>query len=439
MPIARKVLVVLLSAAALLPACGDEDPTGVGGPLLPGGVIRSFEVVLDAGTFLTEATDLAGFAKPPASGFFLIAHRFGGSLESHALARFAPPPARVTFRDAAGTVREDTLPRFIGGQLVLRVDTLLTVPRAPLRLQLFRVAEAWDPGSADWRLRVDSGRVALAWSQPGGTVGALVDSAVWQPGTDSVVFAVDSQTVALWADTTNAARGALILAATDGTRMKSPLALLRLEARPSQRPDTVVTATVGSVARTFLFDPPPPSLTPLQVGGTPAWRSFLRFRGGLDTVSVACPGGAPGCRLRLGDATVNFAALLLDPLPVPAAFQPEAAFDIEARSVLETPGVPVARSPLGQLLGRVRTPVDPRAFAAGSKAPPAVEVPVTTFLSSLVAPLERADSARASTLALLATIEAGTFGFGTFAAGGTASAAPRLRIVLSIASEVQIQ
>src|SRR5690606_21073944 len=47
-------------------------------------------------------------------------------------------------------------------------------------------------------------------AEPGGTSAALVDTATWDPAEgDSVSFVVDSLTVALWADTLDAARGAL--------------------------------------------------------------------------------------------------------------------------------------------------------------------------------------------------------------------------------------
>ena len=152
----RAVVGGAVAAALVAAACGDEDPTGVGGPLLPGGVVRTFQVVLGPEAFLAGDTTLGGFTRPAESGYMVVAEDFGGTFDAHALARFDRPPRSVSYRDTAGATRQDTLPRFTGGVVVMRVDTARSAAAGPVRLRLHRIAEPWDPATATWTARVDS-------------------------------------------------------------------------------------------------------------------------------------------------------------------------------------------------------------------------------------------------------------------------------------------
>ncbi|MBI4409504.1 MAG: hypothetical protein HY561_07325 [Gemmatimonadetes bacterium] len=438
----HRFLAGLLAAALVLGACGDEDPTGVGGPLLPGGVVRSFEVVLDAGTFLLADTSAGQFHTPAQVGFLIVAHEFGGpspplepGLEAHALSRFGPAPGTVAFRDTAGNTRTDSLPRFIGGELLLRFDTLRSQAPGPVRLRVYPIVEAWHPGSASWTLRVDSGQVRLAWTEPGGTRGTAVDSAEWAAGRDTLTFTVDSATAAAWTDTANAARGALLLAEAEA-RLRITSVQLRLRARPSARPDTIVLSGVVPTLSTFVFDPPAPATRALQVTGTPTWRSFLRLRQRLDTLSVACA-DCPGGRVRLADVVINRAALVLQPVAGPPGFIPEDSLLIEARPVLVSELLPLARSPLaGRAAGVLQSRLAPAAFAGAGAAP--VELPLTSFVAALAATPVAGEPQPLNTLALLGVPEGVLFGFATFASRDSVGAAPRLRLVVTRAIEVEL-
>lgn len=433
---------LLLGGGLVVIACADDDPTGVGGDLPPGGSIRTYELLLEPEAFLASDTALAGFYQPAGASFGVLAGGAGG-LNANVLIRFAAPPSRVAYRDTMGVSREDTLPTYIGADLVVRVDTLRSVASGPVDLELHRIGEEWDPRSATWTERVDSGDVRLSWSQPGGTRAALVATATWGPDAgDSVTFAVDSQTVALWADTTDATRGALIAVTNPDARLISLFALLRLHARPSARPDTVVVVNVGPVGMTFVFDPQPPTTGDLRIGGVPTWRSYLQFQR-LDTLTLPCPGEDPaaGCVLPLDEVKINYAALLLRPADMPSALVPTDSLVIDARSVLVKPSVPLDRAPLGSNAAvRPSRAIPPERFLPDWEGgDEAIEVPVTQFVAALAA--GRGDDGAddpPSVLALFAAAEGRDFGFGTFGAKGAASA-PRLRLVVSTASRVEIR
>jgi len=421
-------------------ACADEDPTGVGGPLVPGGTVHTYEIVLDPPDFLASDTALGGFIEPALVGYRMLAGGYEG-MTANGLARFAAPPATVTYVDGEGATRTDTLPSYIGGRVVLRMDTLRSAAPGPVRLELHRVGEEWDPRSASWALRVDSGGVELPWTEPGGTSAALVDTATWDPAEgDSVSFVVDSLTVALWADTLDAARGALIRVATPDARLRSPSVVLRLDARPSAKPDTVVTVSLSSIGGSFVFDPDPLAGSALRVGGVPSWRSYFHVQR-LDTLAFPCPGEPAGsdCVLRLKDVKINYAALVLQPEGTPSGLVPDDSLRIEARTVLTVPGVPLARSPLGSpasvFAGEA---IEPAIFRPGG-SPGAIEVPLTRFIATLAAgQLDDAAEPPPQHFVLYAAQESGMFGFGTFSALGSASP-PRLRLIVTVATDAEIR
>jgi hypothetical protein len=432
----KRRLLLFVPLLLVLGACADEDPTTVGGDLLSGGTVRTIETIFDASRFLEMDTAANGFTRPSLAEFMTVARRAAGTLDAHTLYRFGPFPKSVAYRTAVGdTAKVDTLPRFVSGRVVIKLDSLHFAGTKPIRLELYRTAQKWDPATATWQLAIDSIGERSSWTQPGGTPGTLVDTTTWA-GTDSITFNVDSATIAAWMDTTNFARGAILVATTDGARMRLARPLLRLKARPSPRPDTLVDA-VTSALETFVFDPPAPASSDLRVSGTPAWRSFLRFVQSLDTVRVGCTPTPADC-VRLRDATINYAALQLKPVTTPGAFLPEDSLGITAWPVFESPIVPLTRSPLSAApIGGLRALIPPSAFVSGSGE--AVELPVTTFFANLVA--QRADTAAAPTrtLALLGSLESRYFGFASFGSRENAAAAPKLRVIVTVSSQVEIR
>ncbi|HEX6323252.1 MAG TPA: hypothetical protein VFZ36_05955, partial [Vicinamibacterales bacterium] len=179
---------------------------------------------------------------------------------------------------------------------------------------------------------------------------------------------------------------------------------------------------------TFVYDPPVPAVssTP-RIGGITAWRTFLLLRARLDTLRVPCP-DQPSCTLPVRDAAINYAALLLEPTASPPGFAVEDSLGIIARVVLDAPDVPLVRSVLGGFAGQLPDLLPASRFAGGAAT---VELPVTEYLR--LAATDTADAAMPQKLVLLPGQQSGTFGYASF------RAMPRLRLVLSVASELQLR
>jgi hypothetical protein len=416
--------------AALLAACGEETPTGVGGPLLPGGAIRTFEVILDAADYLESDTAFSGYTSIRDGDFELVAHRFEDVLEANVVARFDIPTV-IGVIDSTGVARSDSTPVFVGGRIVARIDTLRSNLPKPARFRASRIAEVWDPATTSWQWRVDSAGARAAWTRPGGAGGAEIEALDWTAGgADSLVIPVDSATIAAWADTTTRARGAALSLLTPGSRARLADFVLRLNARSRFKRDTLFTTTIRPPDATFVYDPPlgGTAATP-AVSGSPGWRTFFKFRPALGARTVACPYTA-GCRVRLDDTAITYAALQLVPDGAPRGYVPQDSVRLEARTVYASDRAPLARSPLGVSVGVMADAIRPDAFRAPDGV--AIEVPLTAFVSGLAS----ADSTLAPPspyVALLPVLEGVDFGVATF------RAAPRLRLVLTVATELQLR
>ena len=418
----------MLLVLPLLGGCGDESPTEAGGPLLPG-EIRSFEVILEPGRYLIGDTAFSGYGEPFDVPYFIIANDFDGALDAHLLARFELPRT-IAVVDTAGVVRADSAPIYFRGEVLVLVDSIRSSTKGPVTLELLPIAEPWDGGTATWTLRIDSTGVRLPWAQPGGTVGARIDTATWSAaGGDTLRLAVDSATLAAWRDTLDFSRGALIRVVDGDMRMRTSGVLLRAEARSTHQPDTVVTSTIQAPDPTFIFDPPIATISSApRVGGITAWRTFLLLRQRLDTLRLPCP-DQPDCTLPLRDATINYAALLLEPVAPPAGFVPEDSLRLVVRGLVEAADVPLIRSLLGGIAGQMLEPLPAARFAGGGEP---IELPITEYLRAASADTVT-EAAFPQRIALIPAVQSATFGFAAF------QALPRLRLVVSVASELQLR
>ncbi len=434
-----RYLLMLTTLAAV--ACGREGPTAVGSSLLPASGIHSFELVLDAPDFLQSDTAVSGFTFPSLASFRIVAEAFGGTVYAHTLARFSGAPTSITVRDTStNTSIKDTVPNISTARLVLYVDSTADNGTVPIQLQVYRTAEAWDALTTSWTMRVDSGSTHLPWATPGGTAGPLVGAATWSPGQDSVIFTVDSATIAAWSDTSNAARGALVTATTAGTRLRSSGISLTYLARSKLRPDTTVQVTATTTDHAFIYTPPVPYRPGiLQVGGTPAWRTFLGFEPDLWTRSFTCPASVGTCTFTLKDVKVNSAALLLTPTSS-GAFPPEDSVHLQNWVADTSSLVPLSRTPLGSLVGSM-TAVSFAAYLADVANRTPVAVPLTAFVAAAAGDtlLFGSTAAVSRTIAVVQTPEPSLFGVAAFY-GRTAdpALAPRLRLVLTLGAEVQL-
>jgi hypothetical protein len=167
------------------------------------------------------------------------------------------------------------------------------------------------------------------------------------------------------------------------------------------------------------------------VGGLPAWRTLLQFRTGLDSLTVPCPDGPAGCRVSLAQTSVTHAALLLRPTTPPAGYATEDSVHIGVRLLLVDPLAPLNRSPLGDVAGLMERAV-PRARVLDPGAAP-LEVPITDFILAMTRDSAQVPERPLPYVALLSTVEGGAFGFATF------EPAPRLRLILTVATELQLR
>ena len=434
---------LVLGAAALAAACGHESPTAVGGSLLTGGGAHSFEIVLDAPSFLQLDTTMTGFTQGPGiTNVLIVAQSFGGQVNAHALARFVSPANSITVLDSTGTSKTDTLPSFFKGTVVLQIDTTAVNGTTPVQLRLFRTAEDFDVVSAGWNFRVDTGVVHIPWATPGGTTAGLVDTATWNPGDDSVTFHVDSVTVAQWRDTLNLGRGALVTGVTPGSRLRFLSIGYNVSAHSSIKKDTVVTSSTGNIGSTFLYDPPPPPPPPgiLYVGGIPAWRSYFVLQPDLMTRTMTCPPSAGfDCTFTLKTVTVNFAALVLQPAAA-GAWIPEDSVKATSFTVDTSSLIALSRAPLGATLGASAPALVPSLFATPPSATPA-SVPITPMLGAMAGDTIRTGTAagQSGTIAILQSPEPSLFGIGQFFGRRAGPGlAPKLRIIVTISPQVQL-
>lgn len=419
----RKLLALFLALAVI--ACADENPTDVGDALLPGGEVFTFEALLPASQFLAFDSAFTGYNQPADVLYGLVAHKFEGVVDARTLTRYSLPPRLIVVRTTGTTTVADSAPRFTGGRVVVRLDTLTMTPR-PIRFSLYRTGEVWDV-SATWTHRVDTAGVREPWATPGGTLGALIDTATWAAG-DSVVFDVDSATLAVWNDSTDRARGAILVSDTDGSRAHVLSQIVRVDARSSLRADTVVNVDLVPTVRTFIINPIPPGpARDIRVGGVPSWRSFLRLRDDLRSLVLPCTGGPAGCRVTLDSVHVNKAELILQSKRTTPGWLPEDSIFIEARPISAGPNIPLERSPLGTFARQsaFRTKLlGPALFAGPATAGP-VRIDITDFIVHQMDDAVEAGSRLPPVLVLMQIPETGTVGFATF------EEAPMLRLILT--------
>ncbi|MEX1182274.1 MAG: hypothetical protein WEF86_03495 [Gemmatimonadota bacterium] len=419
-----KRLLLTVCASVLVAACGEETPTGVGQILLPGESIETFEVILEADQYLVWDSSFGNYSRPSEVDLGILANAWGGSVDARVIVRYTLP-RNIRVRVAGGSEQPDSLPLWFEGDIQIPMDTLVS-PSG--ELSLHRSTETWDRESATWTLRVDTGGVALPWAVPGGSPGELAGTVAWATATDTAVLPVDSATIVAWADTTLAAGGGVISAGLPGTRMRIGPPLLRARARSTLNPDTVVEVTLTPI-HTFIFTPVlEPQSSDIRVGGVPAWRGVLRFREDLDSITVPCP-GEPGCRVRLDQVGVNFAAIQLQPVPSPAGFDPELPLEVALHLMLPTPNVPLQRSPISNPIAGTAEIPGSTFLAPGA---PIVELGVTEVMRQAFEALVEGGPAPVTSVALLQSDTRTTFGFGTFAER------PRLRLILTITKEMQL-
>lgn len=417
---------MMLCAVLFAGACTQDSPTETGSGLLPPNTVRTFEVVLGPDAWLQWDTAFNVYSATADADFLILANSYRDGLDSRALLRYQIPTAIVVV-DTTGITQTDSVPNFFEGELRFLIDTVASVPR-PATVGLYRATESWDRFTATWTMRVDTPGVQVPWTQPGGSPGAFVGNGTVFIANDTVSVPIDSATIHAWRDTTDAGRGAVLTAETPGARVRTNLPTLIVRARSTFNPDTVIELSLAP-NRTFIYSPEQPEVvgTP-RVGGTPAYRTMLRLRERLDTITAACP-GVPGCSIRLGDAAINYAAILLQPVPAPDGLAPELPMLVDLHGLIPSPLVPIQRSPVTSAVGQMRTTIPPSSFVAPGA--PVVELPATNFFRVVLNTPAESQADIPSHIALLAAGPR-TLGFATF------ETLPSLRLVISLSRELQL-
>lgn len=429
----KKIWLGLFPAALMvLGGCGKESPTAVGGSLVEGNV-RTYQVTLNAADFLVTDTTFDNFEPPGGVPFVLAANQFEGTFTAHTLLKYRLP-TQFTYTDTTDNSFTDTLPQFTGGTVVLYVDTTANRPPAGTGLSLYRLTEPFDTGSVSWTTRIDTGSVNEPWTQPGGTTGALIDTTSLVADIDSITFHVDSATAVMMADTATPFPGMLVETA-QGARVRFSSGKFVVDARPTAKPDTIIPLGTSQEAK-FIYNitPPAPGDSLLRVGGIPGWRTIFRFRPLEDAqVNLGADCGLASCVRPMTDLLINYAALELTP-HYAGGFRPEAPFLVDVLAVLESPGVPLVRSPLSQSPGGVTggtgvtLATDP--FTAAPQDTGTVEVPITLYLRTL-ASSSTAAADRHTALAVAPINPSSAFGYGEFMSVNTVDA-PKLRLIVSV-------
>ncbi|MFH1764008.1 MAG: hypothetical protein ABIF09_07445 [Gemmatimonadota bacterium] len=424
-----------LSTWAFL-GCQEEITTVLEGDFIPVDAV-TVEVTLPFHEFAGELVAWGGYGRPYQLATGIVARAFEGSLDSRVLNSWYPYPVAASVRDSTGSIRTDSLLTFVGGRIVARFDTLTSVLEGPVTLAIGALQRDWDSRSATWTLAVDSVGDRQLWTEEGAGPVTPLGTAVWDPAAgDSVVFEIDSAGVALWADTAEAGMGVRLDAVTEGVRLDLRGLTYLLSTRPSIHTDTIVELAVASSVRTFVYQPVPdvPGAE-IRVGGVPAWRTVftMGMPKTLDGPAELCQ--VVQCPLTLTPGSLISASLVLTTQAPPPAFQPTDSLYLDVRPVLEPSRLP--KSPLGSSLAGIQGVIlEPGDF--GGEAGAEIEIPLGSYIETLIARNSGADVEVPATLALLSLFEPLSLYFAAFE-GPDSPAGPKLRLILTLAEDVRIR
>ena len=434
---ARRLATVIPGLAILAAGCTEGIPTASDPGLIPVDA-ETFIVELPFAEFASDFRVDGGYGLPGSLTAAILARSPDGEEESRPLVRWGAFPTAISVPQGEGTASVmDSTWTVLGGELVIRVDSARVSDDGPFDIEAWEVTEPFDVQTASWTMAVDTLGERRSWSLPGGGATVPLGEERWVPlEGDSLVFSLDSLAATRLGDRSVPNRAVLLRSQTDSSYLRVFDAFLRLEVRPSSRPDTTIFVQPLGTNRTFIHsadtDQGPEVLA---VGGAPAFRSSFRLSlPSQVTASGSVCGGQPTCQVELTAERIVFAGLTLTTVPTSSALlQPADTMALDLRPVLASQLLP--RAPLGLPIQTQFALVAPAAF--GSETGTTVELSVTRFLRDLVRGPEEGGEPVPSTVSLLAGTEPSGLGIATFGGPGSASP-PRLRLILTRSEGVSL-
>jgi hypothetical protein len=433
---ARGLAFVIPGLALLAAGCTDGIPTASDPGLIPVDA-ETFIVELPFAQFASDVRVDGGYGLPGNLPAAILARTPDGE-ESRPLVQWGAFPTAISVPQGEGTASVlDSTWTVLGGELVVRVDSARVSDEGVFDIEARQVLEPFDVQTASWTMAVDTLGERRSWTVPGGGATEPVGVERWVPlEGDSLVFSLDSLTATRLGDRSVSNRAVLLRSQTDSAYLRVFDAFLRLEVRPSSRPDTTIFVQPLGTSRTFIQSADPdqgPDV--LAVGGAPAFRSSFRLSLPAQvTASGSVCGGPPTCQIELTAERIVFAGLELTTVPTSTALlQPADTVALDLRPVLAPQLLP--RAPLGLPIQTQFARVAPSAF--GGEAGTTVELSVTRFLRDLVRGPEEGGEPVPSTVSLLAGTEPSGLGIATFGGPGSATP-PRLRLILTRSEGVSL-
>ena len=430
-----QILPVFLAASG----CTDAVPTSDDGNLIPVDAV-TVEVHLPFASFARDLRSFSGFGSPADVPVTVLAHQWEGELESRALVRVDSLPDWIAVRlpgSSSTALHADSMYQPVSGKVILRLDTL-GLGGESFELEAGAVLTPWDSETANWEVASDTlGAVSPSpWPEPGGGPVRSLVSATWSPvDGDSLVLDIDSLTVTEWAEADQSDRGLRVRGLTEGTRLRVMGVDLRVLARSSINPDTLVEVTAELDRGTVIYSPSPETSSDvLQIGGAPADRTTFRMElppsvdAGVEVCSkVHCP-------LELRADRILFAGLVLHThTTLSPGFAPASSIAVEVRPVLSPERLP--RSPLSAPVNPGADGLAPDFFSSETKT--LYEIPMTGYLRTLLQPDLAGGVAPSPTLALLARPEPPGLEVISFYGVGT-ELEPYLRLILTVSDGVPL-
>ncbi len=435
----RRRWVQILSVFLAASGCTDAVPTSDDGDLIPVDAV-TVEVHLPFASFARDLRSFSGFGSPADVPVTVLAHQWEGELESRALMRFDSLPDWIAVRlpgSSSTSVHADSMYQPVSGKVILRLDTL-GLGVESFELEAGAVLTPWDSETANWEVASDTvGAVSPSpWPEPGGGPVRSLTSATWSPvDGDSLVLDIDSLTVTEWAEDDRSDRGLRVRGLTKGTRLRVMGVDLRVLARSSINPDTLVEVTAELDRGTVIYSPSPEtSLDVLQIGGAPADRTTFRMElpSSVDAGVEVC--AKVHCPLELRADRILFASLVLHThTTLSPGFAPASSIAVEVRPVLSPERLP--RSPLSAPVNPGAVGLAPEFFSSETET--LYEIPMTGYLRTLLQPDLGGGVAPSPTLTLLVRPEPSGLEVLSFYGVGT-QLEPYLRLILTVSDGVPL-